>query len=495
MKNGHNTHKMKKLIISVAAIFVATFFTNAQTSQVTGKWEGAYNKNLQKGKQFSEYLGEDANSYYLLSTTVFSNIGVEKYNKQTLQPTARKEYKHKLISGICEIAGETYAQMYSINKVTRQSIYTLYKFNKAAMSFDEVTKVANINIELMTVSPDKSKVLFVEKAQGQSKKESTYNILLYDKTFTKLWSQTLSELPKNCVVNNDGTAYITHTINNKQTKEDQFVITKYTANNTQKFTVNMKNFMVHKLRIVSSADNKLLVFSFVTDKTDNNKTGACYFSMNEAFDKPENVSFKEIPADRLAKQVDKRYDYFEFGTALYGENGEVVIAAEENTSSTTTTTSYTSTGASTKTTTQMWSCEVYVFRVNGDKLAWVKRVPKNQSLIVQSTTSMLANRLGHALFLSGNNVVLLFNDNVTKNIHVNEDTEKVPLLDRKDAGLVSVTLDANGKQSKQAIKMPDLAKDKLNVEIQQVYHITNNKAVALAQYSRKKSKIGVITIL
>ncbi|MCL2329470.1 MAG: hypothetical protein FWC39_13290 [Bacteroidetes bacterium] len=508
---------MKKLILSAAALFLAAMFVSAQTPKVTTQWESKYNKNLQKFNWFVDYLGEDANSYYILSGRksgpMARNYGVEKYDKQTLQPTATKEFKKMWIEDIYRIGGDTYVRVYEnppqYFKVTQTPHYQLYKFNKAAMTFDVVMKAADINMENVVVSPDKSKLLFVVKEAAKKKDGGdTYKIVVSDDKFNKLWNKSLAQSSiKDYVISNDGTVYVASKSTNKETKEERFVITKVEKDTTQKFSVNMKNFMVHKIKIAPSANNKLLVFGFATDKTNENKTGACYFSMNEEFNKPENVQFKEIPLSLLnasskKKRVNNRYDDFAFGTVLYGENGEVAVAAEETEvySITKITTEKPAGGQgmakTTKTTTRyQHNYDTYVFKVNGDKLAWVKRVPKNQKVgeDENKVTNKLADRMGYAMMLSSDNVVVFFNDNITTNMNVNETTEKVPMIERKDMNLVSVTIDANGKQTKQAVDLSALAKDKLQVEVQKIYPLSNGMALTHARQG-KGAKIGIITI-
>jgi len=528
---------MKKITL-LAAMIIACAFANAQTPKVSTQWESTFNKNLQKKSVYNDYLGEDAQSYFLLTAQVGQNplyivYGAEKYDKKTLKPTSSNVFNEiGAIKKTYKVGNEAYACVTEnppqYFKVTKDPICGFYKFNKDKMTFESITQqfsgVNFKNLEDLYVSPDNSKVLFVFLEESKKKNEDdSYQFLLTDNQMNKIWEKTVkTSVITTFAVANDGTAYAA--IKNKKDKNNfEYTILKASSDSEKRFTVNMNNYMYQEIELLTNNNNKLLAIGFYTDNANEEKTGSYYFAMNANFDKAENVSYQEIPVKWLnlhhkKKKLSERYEDYEFGVPLYGENGEIVVCVEENANriSTHTETTYwtgntagspTSTtgggrvaSTSTSSSKRNFYYDLYVFKINGDQLAWTKRVPKYQGNIESGDKTKGAPQLGDILsyqaFLSGDNVVVVFADNIKKNMQNNENSENVTMTygtSQMDGNLVSVTLDKDGKQKKEVVNTSALTKDKLDPEMTKCFHITNNQAIVSA---RKKTdcKMGIITV-
>ena len=532
--------KIRKHTFFLKALLIFSVCVNAQTPKVATKWESSFNKNIQEKTVYYDYLGGNEKSYFILTRKLSQNpnkyvYGIEKYDKESLRPTDSKPLEEiGAISQIYRIENETYALIdekpsrYS----TKNDKYGFYKFDKDKMVFEPITEqFASVdfkNFKDLYSSPDKSKILFVFKKESEDKKEKDlYQFLLTDIRFDKLWEKTVT-LPyiKDFAVGNDATAYAAF-IDNHGKKKDrtgyEYVLAKISNDNEKRFTVNMNDYLYNDCRILTNNANKLLAVGYYSDKVNNEKTGSYFFSMNEVFDKAENISYQEIPVKLLSlnhskKKPYERYEDYEFGKPLYGENGEIAICAEENTCRTNKTTEYTywnpgaispstsadphSTIASQHTTSSArnFYYDIYVFKIEGEQLAWTKRVPKYQGNIesadIISGAPKLRDLLSYETFIAKDNVVVLFMDNIKENMQNDENSEKIKMTYgtcQMDGNLVSVTLDKEGKQKKEIVNTNALIKDKLDPELQKCFYISNDQAIISAR-KRTNCKMGVISI-
>lgn len=534
---------------------IACMCANAQVPKVTAKWETSFNKNLQENGLYDRYLGEDETSYYFLVKRKLSKwtagYGIEKYDKTTLKPTESKTFEQEMkIAKVYRIGNEAYAYIYDNTSIygspDKKTTYEFYKFNKAEMVFEKMTQQFSDykfeKLEGIYLSPNQSKLLFVFREAAKKKDtDDNYQLLMLDNQFQKIWekkvtTKTLADI----TTDNAGNIYAAYR-NYSDKKDYNYILVKWFANgNEKRFTVNMNDYLYHDCHPIASADNNLLVLGYFSHKTDKNKTGGYFFAMNDDFSKAENLSFQDIPLDILTlndkKKLQERYDEYEFGTPLYGENGDIVICSEENTvharTSTSTSgwvnhsqgapgyagyrpgaTTYSSVSAgtsgsmtTTSTTSRHYYYDIYVFKISGNKLSYMKRVPKNQSASETGKIEgipQIGDKLSYGIFLSGDNAVLIFVDN-KKNMNTNETSKNIegifgsfifsPLY--KDGVLVSVILDKDGKQTKQIVDISPLKKDNLEPEIMNCVHISNNQAVFTARGSKSVTdcKVGIISV-
>ncbi len=526
---------MKKNILVLMAMLIACVYANAQTPKVTAKWETAFNPNLQKKGVYNDYLGEDENAYYLLIEQLKRGIEteffIEKYDKKTFRSAGNKTVDETLgvPLNVYLIGGQTYVCVYEnppqYLKKIQTPVYGLYRFNKVNMTFEKVTGKLGADsfgsLDL-SVSPDGSKVLFVFRNDSKSKKtDDSFRFLVTDNQLNKLFEKTMT-LPDvvDFTQSNDGNAFVAiKNITDKKKDIYTYELLKLSADKESRFAVNMNDLQYQKIQLLTNNENKLLALGFYTNQTDDTKTGTYFFSMNDGFNAAENPVYQEIPLKIVnlyrKRKAKERYDGIEFGTPLYGENGTIVICAEENTSRKRETTTYReanrstgqittsstpgsgfSMGSSTSTSTSSEFFDIYAFRIDSNKLAWVKRIPKYQRSVDGDKVAgapMLSDRLSYEAFLSGNNVVVLFSDNIKKNMQNNENSEDVSMAYGKDCNLVSVVLDKDGKQKKAIVQTTVLEKDELDPEMKKCFRISNTQAIVSA---RKKTscKMGVITI-
>jgi hypothetical protein len=530
---------MKKNILLLMVMLIACVYVNAQTPKVTTMWETAFNPDLQKKGVYNDYLGEDENSYFLLIEQLKRGIEteffIEKYDKKTFRPLGNKTMVDEALgipSNVYLIGGQTYVCIYEnppkYFKKIQPPVYGLYRFNKENMTFEKVTgKLGEDSfgdIDL-SISPDGSKVLFVFRKDNKNKKaDDSFHFLVTDSQLNKLFEKTMT-LPNlaDFTQSNDGTAFVAiRNITDKKKDIYTYEFLKLSADKESRFALNMNDLQCQRVQLLTNDENKLLALGFYTNKTDDTKTGTYFFSMNDGFNSIENLVVQEIPLKIVnlyrKKKSKERYGDIEFGTPLYGKNGTIVICAEENTSRKHTSKSYSgwttsssgvktygsssvpmgATGEVTTTSTSTSSefFDIYAFRIDGDKLSWAKRVPKYQRSVDGDKVSgapMLSDRLSYEVFLSGDNVVILFSDNIKKNMQNNESSEDVSTAYGKDCNLVSVVLDKDGKQKKTIVQTTALDKDDLDPEMKKCFRISNNEAILSA---RKKTncKMGMITV-
>ncbi len=538
-----------RLIVAAIAVvfFAGNIFTvtNAQSAKVTTKWEANFNPNLQKKNVYDSYLGEDENAYYLLvrklvHTAAGVEYAIEKYNKKNLQPVSSKSLEDfkMLIKSVFVVGDETYARVYenppAYFKVTKDPQFGIYRFDKNKMTFESISKRFSVDFKDFTnlyTSPDKSKILLVFKEHSKKKEDDKYRFLVVNNQLEKLWEKQISApVISSFAMDNAGNVYVTFKELHSNSKKDKtaydYVVMKLSDNDEKRFVMNMNNSLYHECQLQTNKNNDLLVIGFYTDRANEEKTGNYYFSMSKNFDAAENISYQEIPLKILnlyekKKKLHERYDNYEFGEPLYSENGNVVVCVEENTSYSrtssqtygwvnhsqggspgATTYSSVSTGTSGGMTTSSTSVknkyyDIYAFKISEDnKLAWVKRVPKNQQSSDTDKTAyapQLSDRLSYLTFLSGDNVIVVFSDNVKVNMDNNESSETVKLAYGKDCGLVSVTLNKDGGQMKKIVDTGSLKNDKLDPEVKTGMLLSNNSAIIPAR-KKTSSKIGILSV-
>ena len=98
--------------------------------------------------------------------------------------------------------------------------------------------------------------------------------------------------------------------------------------------------------------------------------------------------------------------------------------------------------------------------------------------------------MGIQLFLSNDNVVLLFNDN-SKNINLNENSTSVALAWSIGIKPMSVILDADSKQKRQLVG--GLENFDLIPVIMKGYFVSENK-IFIPAVMKTKTKLGVISV-
>ncbi|MDR1698547.1 MAG: hypothetical protein LBR75_01810 [Prevotellaceae bacterium] len=526
---------MKKITLLLTAILFACVFANAQTPKISTKWEPTFNERLQKKGVYNDYLGENESAYFLLIEQLKRGIEteffIEKYDKKNLHPIGTKTVDETLgvLKTVYMFGGETYVCIYEnppkYFKKVQTPIYGLYHFNKENMTFEKVT--AKLGVETfgsldLSISPDGSKVLFVFQDDDKNKKtDDSFRFLVTDNQLNKIFEKTVTlSNVMNAALSNNGTAFAAiRNFTDKKKDLYNYEILKLSAGGENRFTVNMNNLQYQEMQLLTNNENKLLALGFYTDKADDTKTGTYFFSMNDEFNAAENFISQQIPLKILnlnrKHKVKERYSDFEFGTPLYGENGTIVICAEENTSRKRTTVTYReanrstgqitssntpgtgfSLGTSSSSSTNSEFFDIYAFRIDGDKLSWAKRVPKYQRAVDGDKVAgapMLSDRLSYEAFLSGDNVVVLFSDNIKKNMANNELSEDVSVAFGKDCNLVSVVLEKDGKQNKAIVQTPALTKDELDPEMKKCFRISNSQGILSAR-KRTDCKMGVITV-
>ncbi|MDR0872201.1 MAG: hypothetical protein LBN27_01870 [Prevotellaceae bacterium] len=533
---------MKKLFLSIGFIACATLIIAQNAPKVTAKWETTFNKNI---SLYDRYLGEDESSYYFLVKIKLNKwtagYRVEKYDKTTLKPTESKTFEQEMkIEKVYQVGNETYAYIYDnigiFDSPDKKTAYEFYKFNKSKMLFEKITQqFAGVKFENfggLRLSPDQSKLLFVFREAAKKKDtDDSYQLLMVDNQLQKIWEKkTTSPTFADITVDNEGNLYTAYKKYSDK-KNYNYILAKYSANGSEKrFTVNMNDYLYQDCHLIASADNHLLVLGYFSHKTDNNKTGGCFFAMNDDFSKAENITFQDIPLDILTlhdkKKLPERYDDYEFNEPLYGENGDVVICSEVNSLKERTHTDirwsnnvggssafqnerlgYSTMTTKTTQSVRHYFRDVYVFKISGNKLLYMKRVPKDQSASETNKIEGLPNisdKMSYEVFLSGDNVVLIFTDD-KKNMKTNENSKEIenifagsafsPLY--KYGTLVSVTLDKDGKQTKQTVDISAVRKDNLEPEILNCVHLGNNQAIITARTEKltlTDCKIGVISI-
>jgi len=490
-----NTKKIVLAIIAVVFLSGNIFTAVAQDTEVTTKWGANFVPNVKNS--LHTYLGEDENSYYLLTdaTVVYT---LEKYNKETFEHEASKPLNRRGIKSIFSLGGETYFYGYEYEK-DQEKGNGFYRFEKSKMAFEfvagQIEGVSFDKLDSRRTSPDESKILFAFKG-SYNKKEKTrdYQLLVIDDRLKTLWKKKItipyiSDFTVDFTIDNEGNVYTASREWHKDRKKKDktaynYVVMKSSADKEKRFVVNMNGYFYHKCKMLTDKNNNLLVVGFYTDRANEKNTGGYYFSMNNSFDAAENISYQQMELFYgKKKKLHERYDDYNFGRPLYGENGDIAICSELNII---VTYESASTSTSASKTTKYLFLDVYVFKITEGELAWMKRVPKYEFSD------------GYSAFLSGDNVTLIFWDH-KENMNVDEYSEKVQSVQKPlFCQLVGVTLNKNGEQAKKIIETNGLDKD-LYPFLIYGKHISNNCAIFPATRVgfgslSMKSKIGVICV-
>jgi hypothetical protein len=507
----------KTIILMFGALLLCNGITMGQTPTVNATWETSFNPNLnvKKGHFYMGYLGEDDDNYFILQQKIkffqFHKFFVEKYNKKTMTPaasTGEEALGEKLyVMDIYEIGKETYA---SVNKV-KALMYgdsDLRQFNKNTMKFEALLpEIDMTDIEELKTSQDSSKVLFVSEDPD---KKDTYKFTVRDTELNLLFEKSITiEEYESAAVANDGTAYVVVKEKKKGKKDEEFEIVKLSSSDVKRFSVTMNNYLYQQIGLIPTVDSNILVIGFYSDPAVKDKGGYCFFGMNADFSGVENAVYNEIPADILnayrKKRMKDRFNDYEFREILYGEGGEIVTFAEEHDEETHREVSLarkvndngigTKTDESARESTSYTHSyfDIYVFRINDNKLSWTKRVPKYQRALDRDGYKK-SLKISFVPFLLGSNIVLVYNENTKANMNLTENTTKIKIAaEGRDFGLVSVTLDSAGEQKKSLVNSTGTLEKRMFPEVQRYSRISNTEVLVPAS-SISKFKVGVISV-
>ncbi len=476
-------------IIFIVFLFGNAFTSVAQDTNVTTKWEAGITKRNIQGFLYSSYFGEDKNAYYVMAYNPKSmRYTLEKYNKENLQQETSKPLKDFGINvkKVFTIDNEGYVYSSYKSKKKQAGKSGFYRFNKSEMTFDyfagPLDGVDFKDLESQYVSLDKSKILFVFE-KSSKRREYNYELVVVDNQLKTLWKKSISTPTaiSDFATDNEGNVYVVFANlrdNPKDRTSYNYVVMKLSVDNEKRFVVNMNNYFYHQCQLLLNKDNMLAVVGFYSDKSDEENTGGYYFSINNNFDAAENISYQK---SRLFYnknlKLHERYDLFVFKKPLHDENGNIVICSEINNIIT-----YSAevTGPSSD---RYLYLDAFVFRITGgNKLAWMKRVPKYQLYDSFQT------------FLSGDNVVLIFWDD-KRNLNNNENSEnQFAAQPPISCHLVSVTLNKNGEQTKKSISIDT---GNLYPSIKSNMPISSNCALLYARRALSwsaENKIGVICV-
>ena len=523
---------MKKIVTFIFAsafVMLNCGLATAQTPKITAKWETAPNENLQKNMHDFHFLDEDETSFYLLIqnkhpkkmwNTLPGKIFVEKYDKKTLKPVERKEIIcevnpkpvfYRSIGEVYHIGGKAYIHIVGLSAIYRDGDKTssFARFDKKKMDI-ELLSFSNVDFkELKSVvaTPDSSAYLFsFYKKDWNDKKnvnKPVCKLLLVDKDFNKIAQQDVTPNLVSHIdfaIDNDWNIYISgreYTDKNNY----NYAILKYSGKNLEKPAgkMQLKDMLYQQCRIFTDKNNVTFAVGFCTDKTDINKTGSFYFSLKNDLEQKENFKFTAIPLNFLMynhrlkgepeliekNKDDLRYAGYDIYDVLYADNGDVILCAEEYRGE------WIAAGASNG---RYYAAfhDIYVFRVNtSDGLKWVKRVPKFQFDQLYGN-----DYLGNVAFLSGDDVVLLFNDN-KDNVKLNENSVAAEAYGTTFAN-ISVVLDKNGNQKRQIVNLGVSPKFNPNF----IFHVRiSNETIFVTQskismFPTKSSeyKLGIISV-
>lgn len=538
---------MKQILFILFAVFANVAM--AQTPKFNILWEKELNKEVQgENSNLSPYLGEDENAYYFLSSK-FNKVmytekyGIVKYDKKTLQPVSVKPLdgmKNVLLRESFWIGDEKYLRFWE-NPRKSSSTYGIYRLNMQNMTLESVTKqfFSGLNFKNWSytyASPDKSKVMivFLKDEQKHNTKQK-FQLIVFDNHFNKLWEKEMetpflhnnvsnsevdftldnsgnvylygklyNENLKNISIGNNTSQYIEYTFNIIKLSED--------GSKQQDFKLDINGHLYNKCNLQIDKQNNLLVFGLYSDKN-MKTTGACYFLLDKDFKTVKNLSFQEIPlkwqllyienseARYIEKNITERFSGFQFSKPFYTENGDIIIYVENryllvsNPTENPTEALMSTSKAPQRIRNIFVAKDAYVFRITPEKtLAWMKRVPKNQRAVDDETSGWTAFSSGAGClpFLSGDSFSLLFADN-DKNLNVKENSENAAQENIGNNPFYCVTLDKDGKQTKQAVA--GIKEDKFIPGLREGIYLTNDSYLLYARTKDNgKRKLGIISL-
>jgi len=523
---------ISRFIFTIAFAMLACGLSMAQAPKIKGQWQTGKDENFSGSSYLEHFLGQDEDNYYLLihkrRNTTYSNkeFEIAKYDKKTLSVKEQKKIDMNvaLVEKVYHIAGEVYAYIWENPPTSRFNYMERYnnkkhgfhKFNKEKMEFERLPGRVDFlpyGKSEYFVSPDSSKILFVYNKM--SKKENLHRLVLVDKMMNKIWEKELN-LPFAYFVVNDGfndsfrtnttialdnagAVYFAGRIYPSKTDYNYHILKYEGGKFSQDFKLAMNGLKYNNCQINFDKNNNLFAVGFYSENE--KKIGGYYFTLDKNLTQAQNLFLSEMKLEQLyltnpketkKKSVGEILEEFAFYPAEYSANGDIVIGAEGSAKPSTTETPTKAANGGNKTErVRSGNTDTYIFRIKPESgITWLKRVPKKQQIETGGYYSANSDKEGCKFFVENDNVVVLFNDH-PKNIGLDENSTDVLLAWNLNVKPMTVIIDANGKQKRQLLSMPD--KSILIPEISTGYFVADNKMFISARY-KGDAKIGVISV-
>ena len=532
--------KVRAFIFTFVIGVLGYGLTTAQTPKVTSQWESSFNKAIGKNAVYQHFLGEEQNSFYVMikkkSGSRFnrtSNYSISKW-KNNFQHEKTVALQGELdIRNVYFIKNETYVLALE-GKAKNRSV-GFFKFNKSKMTLESVSSYfSDINLnhfDQLYFSPDSSKILLRTSPQINLNEKEKYLLAVYDSDFNKLWQKEVitpfqrAEFVGNnnrqeFAIDNSGNVFLSGRIYKealtKKSKEKEiaydYAILKVTQEGENKqLILKERGLFYNKCFLGIGKNDQLFAIGFFSDKSDLEKTGAYYLTVNNEFTEVNGVTLKDFPLKYLTynknnkyskaviKDIEKgiytRYKDFVFNTALFDSNGDILLGAEEiMVYSVSKQTEY---GVTYRTDRLYY--DAYLFKINANgEFAWLHRIPKFQWAMdndaVTSTIDLYqADRWSYQAFLKNDYVVVLYNDR-PQNLKIGDDAIKgVKVSQVTKCPAINITIDNKGNATKTLA--PGLSVDdlKLQTEFGKFERISNNRGFVTARV-KTDSKMGIITV-
>lgn len=335
------------------------------------------------------------------------------------------------------------------------------RFNAGGFSYD--------------VSRDESKILIHYNLPYKKGEKEKYGFVVFDASFNKLYSKNV-KLPtrdelydvQDFSIDDNGNIHVLGKIYNDKRKEERKgkpnysyqVLSYFNEGETlEKYPIKVTGKYLNDMRIAIDKNGDLACGGFYSSNASFNVDGTFWLKIDFKTKEIISKNFKEFDIDfitqnlkkRIEKKIKKKeakgkeYELYKYSLndIIFSDDGGAVLIGEQFFVVTTTTQN--ASGAN-STTYRYYYKDIIVIKVSKEgNIDWNSKIPKSQI-----TTNDSGFYSSYQVSVVKDKLYFLFNDN-PKNLFNEGDGKLKNFIPNRESLVVLVTVDANGKQKKEAL--------------------------------------------
>jgi hypothetical protein len=493
---------MKKVILTLNLfIFLALNAIGQAKSEKADIVWGPEKKSF-KNVTLSDVVGYDETGIYALKQTkglfgLGATLFLEHYDqKMTLSKSVEFELKQQKeerdYEFILYLNHEMYLFSSITNKATKKNTLFVQGINKSNLQPDqELRKVAAIDYAGNSrynsgrfdfeLSNDSSKVLIYYSLpydKGESKK---FGFHVLDDRMNPLWEKQVT-LPyleelfdvEDYEVDNEGNVHLLGLIFKEKRKEKRKGTPNYTyqilsylnsGNRLREYPVKIEGKFLTDMQITINQDQDIICGGFYSTEGTFSIKGSYFLKIDGETKRIKSKEFQEFRVDFIMQNLSEREErktkkkaarkgkepelyQYSLNDIILKDDGGALLVGEQYFIRTSTTSTYYANGGGGGTTTTYWYYynDIIVINISPEgKIEWTEKIAKKQ--ITADDGGFYSS---YALTVVGDKLYFVFNDN-PKNLFYRGEGKLYNFKKNREALVVLVTLDRNGRQTREAL--------------------------------------------
>jgi hypothetical protein len=526
--------RFKNFIISLVFL-MGVSYGNAQDLDFSVNWGKGF--DAPRKSSLDDIIGYDATGIYAVKVKYRITIaGAKSYTLEhydnNFSPTKsfdldiEEEGKECNVSYLLQLKNRLYVFYSYQNTKEKKNILLVDEIDKKTLQpKNEKRKLGEIDYAgnskrnsgnfSFKISRDSSKVLVFYSLPDTHGDPEAFGFNVLDNTLSSIWEKNVTIPYKNGLfdtesvrVDNNGNVYLLGLLYKEKRKSKRKGLPNYTyevfaysnkGNSTKQYSISLDDRFITDMQI-EILNNNLVCAGFYSQKGTFSIRGTYFLTVDAATKEIKTKSFREFGIDFISQNMSERearrtkkreergedqelYDY-DLDKLLIGKDGSAVLMGEQYYVRTVSTTTYFNGVPSTQTNYHYYYNDIIAVKINAaGQIQWAEKVAKTQH-----TMNDFGFYSSYTLAIVKGKLCFIFNDS-PENMDYDGKGRPDNYNARKSI-VVIVSLDANGKQTKQPIfKSGDvevIARPKVCEQI-------SNRDVILFGQRKKKQQFAKVT--